>query len=58
VRERTLERDRHRCTICGSADELEAHHVIAAEDGGPTALENLITLCSTCHDEIEAVEAG
>ena len=32
--------------------------MIAAEDGGPTTLENLVTLCSDCHDEIEAVEAG
>jgi 5-methylcytosine-specific restriction endonuclease McrA len=54
VRAAVLERDRYRCTICGSGEGLEAHHVIAAVDGGPTTLENLITLCETCHLEAEA----
>jgi 5-methylcytosine-specific restriction endonuclease McrA len=51
VHERVLTRDEHRCTICGSTEDLEVHHVIAAADGGPTTLENCVTLCAGCHRE-------
>lgn len=32
---------------------LEAHHIIHRSLGGPNDLNNLITLCHTCHDKIE-----
>jgi len=54
MRARVLERDRHQCTRCGATEDLQVHHVVAAEDGGPTTLENLITLCADCHDAAEA----
>jgi 5-methylcytosine-specific restriction endonuclease McrA len=54
VRERVLERDGHKCTRCGSSAGLQVHHVIAAEDGGPTTLENCVVLCADCHQEAEA----
>jgi HNH endonuclease len=28
--------------------------VVAAEAGGPTSAENLVTLCCDCHDAVEA----
>ena len=34
---------------CTAARELEAHHVIAVERGGPTELDNLILLCPRHH---------
>jgi 5-methylcytosine-specific restriction endonuclease McrA len=49
-----LERDRHACTKCGSTDGLEVHHVIPAAAGGATSLENLETLCVSCHLVAEA----
>jgi 5-methylcytosine-specific restriction endonuclease McrA len=53
VRQQVLERDGRSCTICGSSVNLEAHHRLAARDGGRTTLENLVTLCVDCHREAE-----
>ena len=33
--------------------ELELHHIRPVENGGLTVDGNLITLCSTCHDNLE-----
>lgn len=50
-----LRRDDFRCRVCGrrAADEvdivLHAHHIKPFGDGGTTELDNLITLCHTCH---------
>jgi 5-methylcytosine-specific restriction endonuclease McrA len=45
-------RDGYRCVICGSAAAIEAHHVIARQDGGGHTLENGRTLCRQHHREI------
>ena len=37
------------CAVCGSTAELEVHHRIAARDGGPTTVENLLVLCHEHH---------
>jgi len=46
-----LDRDGHKCRMCPSDKNLQAHHItydrIFNED-----LNDLITLCSKCHDEI------
>ena len=34
---------------CTAARELEGHHIVAEEDGGPTELANLIHLCPRHH---------
>ena len=45
-----MDRDGFRCTKCGKASALEAHHVVRLERGGdPYALANLLTLCTRCH---------
>jgi len=55
-RMRVLERDGYRCVVCGRRPkdhldlELDVHHLIPRRMGGPTAEENLVTLCGTCHD--------
>ena len=41
--------DGWRCSYCGRAGRLEVHHVKALRDGGGNELENLRTLCRTCH---------
>jgi HNH endonuclease len=56
LRMRVLQRDGFRCVVCGRrpADhvdvELHVHHVLPWGQHGPTAEENLVTLCGTCHD--------
>ncbi|MBI4298456.1 MAG: HNH endonuclease [Chloroflexi bacterium] len=46
-------RDRFRCTQCGASDvELHVHHVVPLSQGGSNDLDNLVTLCASCHSEI------
>ncbi|WP_324191347.1 HNH endonuclease [Nocardia cyriacigeorgica] len=55
LRMQVLKRDNHRCVICGRRAmdhidvELHVHHLIPWRMDGPTAEENLVTLCGTCH---------
>ncbi|MBM3836281.1 MAG: HNH endonuclease [Verrucomicrobia bacterium] len=49
VKKNVHERDEWACTRCGATTELDAHHIEAVRDGGLPELENLVTLCKTCH---------
>jgi 5-methylcytosine-specific restriction endonuclease McrA len=49
LRNRVLERDGWRCQLCGSACNLQVHHLKSRSKLGDDALENLISLCVTCH---------
>lgn len=49
VRLLALDRDNWRCTKCGKAGQLEVHHILALKDGGKSELENVKSLCRTCH---------
>jgi N6-L-threonylcarbamoyladenine synthase len=54
VREYVFHRDNHRCQHCKGKSKssiLEVHHIISRQTGGDRP-ENLITLCSVCHDKI------
>lgn len=48
ITDQVLRRDGYRCK-CGSTDRLTVDHIIPHAQGGPTTLNNLITLCFTCH---------
>lgn len=62
VRVAVLERDHHSCRNCcwsharKTANDprtfLELHHIEHHADGGENALDNLITLCNVCHDDV------
>ena len=41
-----LDRDNHRCCLCGSGHRLHVHHIGDEDDH---ALGNLQTLCASCH---------
>lgn len=49
VREEALQRDEHRCKLCGSTDRVEVHHIVKHHPGGENKLDNLVTLCASCH---------
>lgn len=53
VQRATFRRDHHTCTRCGyvgtGRGDLHAGHLVAATDGGPATLDNLVTLCVPCH---------
>lgn len=43
------------CLICGThKGRIVAHHVVPRKQGGADSLENLVALCMTHHNEVEA----
>jgi Holliday junction DNA helicase RuvB len=54
LRRKVLARDGHKCRLCGSRHRLHIHHIIPVSMGGPTELDNLITLCRSCHARVHA----
>lgn len=57
VREFVLYRDNYTCQCCfgkSGNDILQVHHIDQRKDGGSNAPDNLITLCSPCHNDIHA----
>lgn len=51
IRQDCFNRDNNRCRACGYPGDLEAHHIVPVSEGGDNTQDNLITLCSKCHDE-------
>jgi len=49
VRAAVLERDGHRCLLCGGSDDLRVSHIVSVSKGGTSAADNLQTLCGPCH---------
>lgn len=49
VRLAVLARDEYRCTQCGSQDKLHVHHTRPRRKGGGSQVDNLQTLCESCH---------
>lgn len=48
-------RDKGRCRACGdtvSDKDFEVHHTEAWYKGGPTTVENSLTLCKLCHHKV------
>lgn len=61
LRERVRERDRYTCQLCGLVEAGKAHHVhhktpfrLFTSVEAANSLDNLITLCPTCHQQVEA----
>lgn len=51
-RRQAWERDEHKCTNCGDPvgiKKCHIDHIIELSRGGTNMLENLRTLCPTCH---------
>jgi 5-methylcytosine-specific restriction endonuclease McrA len=50
-----LSRDNYTCQYCKNKRKdthLQVHHIQAQSNGGSNQPNNLITLCSTCHDDL------
>lgn len=47
-----LQRDNYTCQQCGSIYDLEVHHWEPYRFSFDNSLENLITLCGDCHDDM------
>lgn len=51
AREQALERDERKCVKCSSEEDLEVDHICEQADGGSNYLDNLQTLCKSCHND-------
>ena len=49
----TLKRDNYKCRRCGKEENLHVHHIISRRNHGNDMIENLITLCPSCHKNRE-----
>lgn len=47
------ERDRRCCILCGSSQAMPNAHYISRAKGGLGIEENVVTLCLTCHRELD-----
>ncbi|HET7345600.1 MAG TPA: HNH endonuclease [Nitrososphaeraceae archaeon] len=58
LRYQVLKRDNYTCQYCKKHFEtLDVHHIIPYRKGGPDTLDNLVSLCPTCHKIIEPATA-
>jgi hypothetical protein len=56
IRKAVRQRDGNCCRDCGASGEwaeLSVHHLLPASRGGTDDMDNLVTLCSTCHPVYE-----
>lgn len=49
IRLAVLARDGYHCTQCGGQDKLHVHHVRPRRKSGTSQMDNLQTLCESCH---------
>ena len=57
LRRSVFRRDRGRCVNCGRVSRMECDHIMPLDRGGAEYdLDNLQTLCRTCHIEKTRVE--
>lgn len=57
IRKAVILRDNCKCQECGKSNcVLEVHHIIPRRLHGANILNNLITLCSNCHQKTEGKE--
>ena len=65
IRRQALRRYDYKCQKCGWSHDLfnrsdprflELHHIIHHADSGSNNLDNLITYCNICHDEIHKLD--
>ncbi len=52
IRLAVLARDGYRCTHCGGQDNLHVHHHRPRRKSGASQMDNLQTLCESCHMSI------
>jgi 5-methylcytosine-specific restriction endonuclease McrA len=52
LRRKVLRRDGWRCQSCGTMSNLQVHHKEFRSHSGDDSEENLITLCTSCHDGV------
>lgn len=63
-RKMALNRDEYECQFCGMSNaihnemydkDLDVHHILPERQGGSDHRKNLITLCKSCHGQLETL---
>jgi RRXRR protein/HNH endonuclease len=52
-------RDNYKCQICKGKSKdkiLQTHHIIQRKNGGTDKVDNLVTVCKTCHNKFHSGE--
>ena len=55
IRRRILDRDGHKCVVCGSAENLCVHH-LTYRNKFHEQLRDLVTLCDKCHTAYHSIQ--
>ena len=57
IRKAAIIRDHNTCQDCGKTNtRMEVHHIIPRRFNGSDSIQNLLTLCSSCHKKITGEE--
>ena len=56
MRMRVLKRDKFMCQECGSAINVQVHHLRYPDVWGEENIDDLITLCNRCHAKVHGKE--
>lgn len=56
LRNARLIKDNFRCAICGKAEQLHVHHIFYPNEYGDENINDVITLCDTCHGLVEKLK--
>lgn len=55
LRKQVTQHPRQLCYFCGSEGPIETHHIVPRRHDGSDDEENLVDLCPTCHERLEAL---
>lgn len=53
TRTEAIRRDNGRCRSCGATECLQVHHITPYRETKDNNLDNLVTLCASCHMKVE-----
>lgn len=54
VRKQVRHRDHGRCRLCDRHGVTQVHHIVYRSEGGGHGLDNLISLCQSCHEKVHS----
>lgn len=57
-RERVMRVYGRRCSVCGSMDRVEMHHIVPRSRGGSHQTSNLVPLCHYHHEQVHGRRFG
>ena len=56
LRTKRLVKDNFMCAVCHSPNQLHVHHIWYPTEYGTESINDIITLCASCHGMVEALK--